>query len=53
MNAPVAQLDRATVFETVGYRFESYWAHFPLKFAMVKAMGFNGFLHEMFYPVPL
>lgn len=30
--APVAQLDRATVFGTVGYRFDSYRAHFSTLF---------------------
>ena len=28
-NAPVAQLDRASVYETEGYRFDSRQVHFP------------------------
>ena len=27
MCAPIAQLDRVPDFESVGYRFDSYWAH--------------------------
>jgi hypothetical protein len=27
INAPIAQLDRAVVYETTGQRFESSWAH--------------------------
>lgn len=28
MNAPIAQLDRVTVYETVGYKFDSCWVRF-------------------------
>ena len=30
--APIAQLDRALVFGTSGWEFESLWAHFPFNF---------------------
>jgi hypothetical protein len=34
--APIAQLDRVPDYESVGRRFESYWAH-------QKNQGFAGF----------
>ena len=31
-HGPIAQLDRASVFETEGWAFESLWDHHPIRY---------------------
>lgn len=41
-NAPIAQLDRVPDFESVGCRFDSYWAH-HCKRSELSTIKLNGF----------
>lgn len=45
MVAPIAQLDRASVYGTEGYRFESYWVYFKFSLEIKRNPGvIRGFL---------
>ena len=37
-DGPIAQLDRASVFETEGWAFESLWDHHPKLYGRVTGM---------------
>ena len=56
VHAPVAQLDRVTDYESVGWRFDPSRAHFLLDISRLSASGGSGallsaLLQEIFYLV--